>query len=315
MKDILSISRLSLLIKNHVVENRQRYILYAFGILAIGFMVYIFLFSINSFHAYYYRIENGVVQNPKQSTNWEEIQFFTYLSGLYIFGGIFACISFVNFSNSAEAIFYLNKPASHLEKWLTEIVVRIIFLFLTYTLLFYIIDIPATMLVRGIEHNSYLTDLQNDVNVIKEVGVEKLFHPSKIFCFYLPDVPDLIVYVLFVSIYLSVVGFFMYGSVLFNRFSFFKTLFLGFIIGMLYFFYGLGFADTDALMPGTWDYRFPDRAIMEESIITNGVYDEYSGYRTKLDPGFLLAVSYFLLIIVPVFLLACSYFKLKEKEV
>ncbi len=313
MNDTLSLSRLSLLIKNHLAENRQRYLLYAFGILAIAFIVYILIFCVNNFRPYYFEIEDGVVTNPNNTTEWEVIQFVTYFSGLFIFGGIFACISFVNFSNSAEAIFYLNKPASHLEKWLTEIVVRVVFLFFAYTLLFYLIDIPATFLARGLEYAGHLENLRDAS--FEEIGVVKVFHPSKIFYFYLPEIPDSIIYFLLISGYLSIVAFFMYGAVLFNRFSFFKTLFLAFVVGMVYFFYGISFVDSDILMPGEWRYSFPDRAEMNEQMISNGFRDEYSGFRTSLGPGFLSVVFYFLMIFVPSFLLLCSYFKLKEKEV
>ncbi len=314
MSDTLSLSRLYLLIKNHVVENRQRYLLYAIGMLTIGLVIFILVFSMERFYASYYRIENGIVINPNDSTKWEMAQFVIYYAGLFIFGGIFACISFVNFSNSAEAIFYLNKPASHLEKWLTEIVVRVVLFFLVYTLLFYIIDIPATFIARSIEHSNKLRGLDYGSGN-EEPGVTKVFHASKIFYFYVAEIDHGIVYGLMISIYLSVIGFFMYGAVLFNSFSFFKTLFLAFVVGMVYFFYGLAIWDSDFLMPGDWDFRFPDRASLDTGVISDGRRDISTGYRASLDDSFPLGVGYLLMLIVPVFLLLCSYFKLKEKEV
>ncbi len=312
MNDTLSIPRLALLVKNHLVENKQRYTLYALGILAIAFIVYVLIFSVNSFHANYYTIIEGKVTNPDDTTEWETIQFIVYFAGLCCFGGIFACVSFVDFSNSAEAIFYLNKPASYLEKWLTEVIVRIGFLFLVYTIIFYVIDIPATFLVRGIEYTSSM-----DKSTIKEVGVTKIFHASDLFFFYMPNLNEGLVYILLASLYTSIVGFFMYGAVLFNKYSFFKTLFLAFFVGMIYFFYGFFIVESNFLMPGDWNYSFPIKANLDNvsSLLTTNIYDPNGGYRTSLDASVLSLVSLFLLIVVPLIIVACSYFKLKEKEV
>ena len=315
MNDILSISRLFLLIKNHLVENRMAYMLYAIGMLAIGLISYIFIFAANSFQADYYHQVEGVIIDPDDTTEWETIQFVLYFAGLYIFGGIFACISFVNFSNSAEAIFYLNKPASHLEKWLTEIIIRVVLLFFVYTILFYIVDIPATFIARAREYADHLTriDVIEDPTVVSPDNEKQIFHASKIFSFSMPNIGGGIIYGLLWSGYLCVIGFFMYGAVLFNRFSFFKTLFLAFIIGMIYFFYGLIVISSDSLMPGEWRYSFPGGAYLSGPVTE--VYDPNTGFRTSLDDGFINGVTYVLLLIVPAVLLACSYFKLKEKEV
>jgi hypothetical protein len=303
MKDILNVSRLILLVQNKLVENKYSYLLYAVGMFSLGLIAYILIFSVEKFHANYHSIIDGIVVQYAYSTEWEFVQAFIYFGGLFIFGGIFACISFVNFSNNAEAIFYLNKPASHLEKWLTEIIVHIFFFFLLYSCIYYLLDIPATLIVNAMEHSDHLENL-------KEVGGtdynQKQFFTSDLFCFQKKIFDKPIILIFLVSVYITVVGFFMYGAVLFNKFSFFKTLFLVFLIGIVYLFYGMFFLNNNFILPDKWRYSFPNRAYG----YGNGPWRE-----VEIDSSYMFLIAYFLIVFVPAVLLACSYFKLKEKEV
>ncbi len=304
MSDTLNIARLTLLLKNHIVEHKQKYLYYAIGMFFIGLIVNVIVLSTTTFGARYDELINGTLDIA--TTKWETMQTVFYIGGLYIFGGIFSCTSFVNFSNKGEGIFYLIKPASQLEKWLTEVIVHIFLFWLAYTLLFYIIDIPVTFIIRGIEHQDYLQDLK--VKLPKDM-IGKTFHPSQIFHFSNFKEGNWVVYPFFTSLYVSICAYFMYGSILFNRFAFFKTLILAFVTGMVYFFYALIFlSNKSLLLPQNWKFSEPKTAYLQ-----NEHFDRL--FEVELSDNWLWVTGYFLILFVPVVLLACSYFKLKEKEV
>jgi len=299
MSKTLKFSRLSLLLSNHVVENRQKYLLYTVGMFFLGLIVFLLIYSMENFHGRYYNPDttsHDYVYMYSKFTEWETIQMVLYLIGLFLFGGIFASISFVNFSNTAESIFYMNKPASYLEKWLAEFLVRIFLFFIIYNIIFSILNIPFTFLVRAQEwHN------------IREAPLAgEYYYVSRILYAYLFTAGEHEIYWGICSGYFSVVGFFMYGAAWFNRFSFFKTLILAFVIGAIFAFYAL-VLDNILTLPTGWHYDFPFSASLYE--------DDGLKYEASFSTTTLLIILYGLLFFVPIVLMYCSYLKLKEKEI
>ncbi len=305
MSNTFNSSRLSLVLKNHLVEHKQKYLYYLAGMFFISLIVMLLIVSFNTF----YGSANVYLLTDKsfKTTEWEGVQTILYLAGLAVFGIIFSSVSFVNFNNKGEAIFYLIKPASQLEKWMTEIVVHVFFLFAAYTFVFYLIDIPLTLFVQSNEYKNFLLEAKNWTVLEKQLNH---FHASSVFHFSALKQAGIFVYPLCISIYLSVVAFFLYGAVLFNRFSFFKTLMLGFVTAIAYILYsswalkGL----EELLMPETWRFTSFTRAYSYSRD-----YD-YS-YEATLPEIWNGILAYFFMAVVPAVLLACSYFKLKEKEV
>jgi len=312
MSEHLNFSRLSLLLKNHIVEHKQRYLYYAAGMFFIGLIIMMLCVSFNHFPGYanigHTDQVSGTNMQPTERvsvTTWEAVQTILYLSGLSIFAVIFSSVSFVNFNNKGEAIFYLIKPASQLEKWLTEIIVHVFLFFAAYTLIFYLLDIPVTLLIRSTEYSYYLEEMKTTDAVLRQT---RFFHPSSFFHFSTLSDDAWIAYPVCISIYLTGTAFFMYGAVLFNRFSFFKTLILGFVTAMLYVFYSLlVFENTMSLFsPADWRFTSIFRGVR------NG---ENFSFEVKMADHWMWTLIFSLMFIVPMVLFACSYFKLKEKEV
>lgn len=302
MSNSLKFSRLSLLLKNHLVEHKQKYLFYLAGMFFIGLIVMLLAFSFLSYYA------DNNVYTAKQGpsiTFWEGTQTVLYLGGLAIFGVIFASTSFVNFNNKGEAIFFFIKPASQLEKWLTEIIVHVFLFFFAYTLIFYLLDIPITMIVQ---HNEYQVFQEAYKNWTPEEQRENLFHASSFFHFSNMKDDFFMVYPICISAYLSLTAFFLYGAVLFNRFSFFKTLILGFVTFIVYLIYS------------SWALRSYEHLVLPVDWYASSFVRAYSrgegySFRTVLEEHWSYIMAYFVMIIIPAFLFACSYFKLKEKEV
>lgn len=302
MSNSLNFSRLSLLLKNHLVEHKQKYLFYMAGMFFIGLIVMLLALSFTSYYP-----DNNIytAKIEPRTTGWEIAQTVMYLGGLAIFGVIFASVSFVNFNNKGEAIFFLIKPASQLEKWLTEIIVHVFLFFLVYTFIFYLIDIPVTMLVR---HNEYEVFMEAFKEWTPEEQKQNLFNPSSLFHFSSMKDDFLIVYPICISVYFSLTAFFLYGAVLFNRFSFFKTLILGFVTFIGYLIYSSWVLRNfeHFVLPVDWNAISFDRAYSRG--------ENYS-FKTSLADHWTMILGYFVMFIIPAFLFACSYFKLKEKEV
>ncbi|MDB5257613.1 MAG: hypothetical protein JWM14_2308 [Chitinophagaceae bacterium] len=303
MSDTLNFSRLSLLLKNHLVEHKQKYLYYLAGMFFIGLIVVLLVLSFSNLygHANIYTLKT----KNFYATKWEGLQTALYLGGLGVFSIIFSSVSFVNFNNKGESIFYLIKPASQLEKWLTEVIVHVFLFFVAYTLIYYVINIPITLFVRASEYAGFMEEYK--VWTVLERR-ENLFRASTIFHFSTLKEDLYMAYPICISIYFSVTAFFMYGAVLFNRFSFFKTLILGFLTFIVYTIYNTWLIRLlkSFLMPDDWNsYSY-------SNAYSRG--DDYS-FEAVLSPHWGDIILYSLLFVIPVVLLACSYFKLQEKEV
>ncbi len=273
------------------------------GMFFIGFIVMLLALSFNSYYADAYIY---TAKKAPRTTGWEFAQTAVYLGGLGIFGVIFASVGFVNFNNKGEAIFFLIKPASQLEKWLTEIIVHVFLFFLAYTFIFYLLDIPVTMLVRHYEYAAFMEAYKEWTPLEQR---ENMFHASSFFHFgTFKESQVLIIYPIFISIYFSLTAFFLYGAVLFNRFSFFKTLILAFVTFIAYLIYS------------SWALRNFENLVLPYDWDSNSFFSAYSrgesySFRTALADHWKTTISYIVMFIIPAFLFACSYFKLKEKEV
>jgi len=302
MSNTFKLSRLSLVLKSHLVEHKQRYLYYLAGMFFIGLVIMLLVVSTHNFASYG---NVYTVENKPYATDWEVVQTVIYLSGLAIFALIFSSVSFVNFNNKGEAIFYLIKPASQFEKWLTEIIVHVFLFFAAYTLIFYLVDIPMTILVRSLEYDYFLEQYKEWDPLLK---ANNRFHPSDFFHFGMlyEDFP--LIYPICISLYLTGTAFFMYGAVLFNRFSFFKTLFLAFVTAIAYVIYAIVFFKNYTLpfMPEGWTFQS----------LLKATYSGTEGYfAAELPEQLGWGVLFFFMAFVPAVLFACSYFKLKEKEV
>lgn len=317
MKDFFSFHRFILLLKNHLIENRKKYVLFSVSIFAIGFFIVLlfFIFDGSTRYSCYCLNANGTKDYIEHNRDWLMIQNIIYWPGLFIFGGLFALTSYVNFGNQGEAIFYMNKPASIFEKWLVEVFVRMILFFVVYTALFYILFIPGTLLYNALERmtfHDYYASIKLDENHIRDFcagGKQPIFQSSPLFDFNIFGEDDQVwlLYMVLVSSYISGIAFFMYGAVLFNKFSFFKTFLLGFGVFLVYVFYALIVNPRQNIFIASgWEHDlFRLRAYKIEN----------SNLYVVMEESYLFTLYAILTVFVPIALLVVSYFKLKEKEI
>lgn len=321
MTVLFSFKRWGLLLHNHLIENKKKYYLFTGSITAIGILMVLLYFifgQLNDYNCYCMEGNPSVVTFKNVNTDWQVYMTVVYWVGLFLFGGMFALNSFVNFGNSGEAIFYLNKPASILEKWLLEVVVRVVLFYIVYTGIFFITFGTANVLVNQLEAHAYrefyathVYSLDLYTDFCSKGGIPE-FSSTNV---YLPwrgitideDVEPQLLQVLHASL-IAGIGFFMYGAVIFNRFSFFKTFLLGFGLFIFYVLY-LYFLHKNG---GSIFVDYPWQADVVDSTayhrIQNNLYIE-------IDMKELMPVYYFLLFFIPSGLLSLSYLALKEKQI
>lgn len=129
--------RFLLLVSRHWAENRKKYglfLLAMFGILVV-WLSFILAFS------------NLTLLDVT-------MQFVTYYVGLYLTGCIYASTLFSELSSKRDGANFLMLPASQLEKLLCVLLFGVLFFFITYTFLFYLVDIPMVQLSNRMLVNS-----------------------------------------------------------------------------------------------------------------------------------------------------------------
>ncbi|HEY1167227.1 MAG TPA: hypothetical protein VGE90_18765 [Chitinophaga sp.] len=118
-----------MLLGRHWAENGKRYILFVLALAGLLVTWYSFLLMMDS---------------------WSLIdistQFTTYFFGLYVTGCLYAGSLFSDLCLKREGISFLALPASQLEKLLCVLFYGVLVFFVTYTVVFYLIDIPMVQL-------------------------------------------------------------------------------------------------------------------------------------------------------------------------
>lgn len=295
MANVFSFNRFLKLLNNHLSENKRKYLLFSAAVFIIGLIIFFLILNANS-RSYYYESSHE---------NWGLVLSITFFTGLFILGGLFASNSFVNFNNKAEAIFYLNKPASQLEKWLVEIVIRVVFFFLVYSLIFYIICIPATAIFNSLSYQTYLNHIQT---ALPEEAVKIVYTPADAWFWdtLVNEKSKKFTIGLLFSIYITLVSFFMFGAATFHRFSFIKTMILAFLIGVGITLYFTFVFEGSSLMPQNWHFKFPERATM---------YENNNRFTVNVPEILNNIILIFLMWITPLVFFVSSLFKLKEKQI
>lgn len=320
MQKYFKFSRFLSLLKNHLVESKKKYYLFTVSVSAIALLMVILFFIFGRMDDYNCYCELGkdkIIQYTQQNMDWQVYMMVLYWSGLLGFGGMFALNSFINFGNSGEAVFYMNKPASIFEKWLLEVVVRVVLFYVVYTLIYFVVFGLGNIVVGWYEQSAfelfYSThpySLETSYNYCPSESLP-IFQKSNL---YMPwssftidgDYEPKVVELLHASL-VAGIGFFMYGAVLFNRFLFFKTFLFAFGIFIFYILYGfmIGF-ESNVFIDSPWS------ADIVDTYASNP--DDYDLY-VRIEEEELMPIYYFLLIFIPTSMLSLSYFALKEKEV
>ena len=205
MNEFFSGKRFQLLILQHWADNRKRYLL---SIAAyIGVMMLWFLVAIlgNS--------QDDFDQNFQRAS---------YYLPLFALGCFYASQYFSQFSSTAKGINFMLVPASHFEKLSCGLFYSVLLFLLVFSISFYLVDIPASQLM----HPRLLQDGQQIPGDYREYGTANVFD-LQIFDF----AETARVYLL--PFYLSVQSVFLFGSVLFKRYSFLKTAISGLVLGFI----------------------------------------------------------------------------------
>jgi len=282
MSHAFDFSRWALLVARHWSENRKRYLL---SLLAIaGLLTGLYSFIILATHR----------------TIRPNIQSISYFFGLFLAGCLFASTTFDELSSAPRGIGYLLLPASHLEKFLCHVFYTVIVFFVSYTLIFYLVDIPMVHLSESVDlkWNSY-ANVKDDPFV--HAHVMNIFS-NKDEMKVVPIPLDLNTY--FLTAYFIAQAAFILGSVYFSKYSFIKTTIWLFA---LYFFVFIYFG-----------------LILSRLAPENAVYESLSSWRLNaadgqsyvLLPGWADEVYYFTMkYVFTLVFLVIAYFRLREKEI
>lgn len=200
MNQFFDMQRWTLLLRKHWGENRKILILSTVAIASILLIWYLLFLMMNRFL-------------PLD----EFVQNLTYFFGLYLGGCVYASLLFADLSTRPKGINFLMVPASSFEKLLCALVFGVILFFITYTLLFYIIDISMVKLANSINANkiieysdrSGIYKPQTVINIIKGPSDHSFADANQ--CYY------------FLLIFFAVQSAFALGSIYASKFSIIKT--------------------------------------------------------------------------------------------
>jgi hypothetical protein len=274
MNAVFDLKRCSLYFGKHWNENKRRYLLSLAAVGGLLILWYSFLMIVNS---------HRNIGTPLQAT--------TYFVGLFITGCLFASMIFNDLSDGPKAINYLLTPVSALEKLLTGIVIGVVLFFISYTIVYYAVDIVMVKVSNSMvsawferEHKASQTPVEV-LNVFNGKNDEFFYYMLLIF--------------------FGVQSIFLLGSVYFVKNQYIKTLVSGLVVFLFMVFFihkvmGSFMPDGNFFEPFTV-YRLWHTSQGEAMIQLPEWFSSILLFLAKytLAPG----------------LWVVTYFRLKEKEV
>jgi hypothetical protein len=280
MNSIFDLSRWRLLLCRHWLENQKRYLL---SLLAI-FGLLLCWIGLSILVGEYHPLK-------------DDIQYVTYVGGLYIVGCFYASMQFADLNSSSKGIIFLSIPASHLEKLLCAIFYSVVLFFVVYTIIFYLVDIPMVKIANHLGYERFMaSDHVPGASFIfdKVIRLTDFYNGTYNSGFFF----------IFIA-YFPVQSAFILGSVYFTRYSFIKT-----TIALLFiwaFFTLLIIKVFSNLPPAGW---------RDENIASWGHFDKLGQInRVRISPWIEKLLDFLLSYTIPLVLWVVTYFRLKEKEV
>lgn len=224
MEQIFNTRRFYQLLRSHWAEYKKRYLLFSLAMFGIMLFGTICLFAVDG-----YRAVNVEMQYV--------LYHFAYGTAACIFSGTF--LSSLN--DKSKGITYIMTPASILEKLLCTLVFTIPIFFILYTLIFYLIDIPAIAIANSLKYSEFLHDkiyvTTYDgipkppifeaiplMSIFKEVRANEGDYANQSYYFFTQ---------MFFIVF-SAQAFFLMGAAYFKKFAFVKTILSAFLL-MLFF--------------------------------------------------------------------------------
>jgi hypothetical protein len=282
MNQVFDFKRFTLLTGKHWSENRKKYFL---SLVAMAGLLLLW-FSFSIIVEYYNALG-------------EDMQVITYYTGLYLVGCLYASMLFSDLSTVPKAINYLSVPGSALEKLLVNLLYGLVLFFVSYTIIFYLIDIPMVQVANKIAYGHWVETHAAGETYVPE-KIVNVFVKAKDAGNY-----DLNPYAFLIMIYVAVQSAYILGSIYFPVYSAVKTtVALMVLIGIVFLFTVLV---LNLFIPRGAEFRN-----------FTSYYVEGKGAVIKYVqiPGWIDAILVFLFKFAwaPIFWIV-TYFRLKEKEV
>jgi len=277
MNSVFDLNRWLLYIGKHWSENKKKYLMSLGAIGGLLVLWYSFLMIVNA-----------------KLPITEEIQAITFYVGLFLTGCLYASLIFNEMSDGPKAIQYLLVPASALEKLLSAILYGVVLFFISYTIIFYIVDFTMVKLSYSIASGRAVREHLGPVRAESIVNV-----------FLAPKGRSDNFLIFFLLAYFGVQSIFLLGSIYFVKHNYIKTLISGLILFLVLVFFVHKILGS-FMPPGGFFKPFT----------VYRVFDETKGELSVLIPEWLSAVLLFLIkySLAPL-LWIVTYFRLKEKEV
>ena len=197
MNQFFNLKRFGLLVRKHWADNKKRYGLTVLAL--VGLFTIWFTFNL--------MVEN----HNRLSADMQQI---TYFFSLFIVGTLYASQYYRDLSWRARGINFLLLPASAFEKFLCSLLYNVVIFFTVFTTTFYLVDFVMIAL-----HNNFpVVKAPEEKAVLNNVLQATFFeYPNKT-----------VIYI--VMLFFVVQSVFLFGSVLFRKYSFVKTFISGFVI-------------------------------------------------------------------------------------
>jgi hypothetical protein len=214
MNQFFSFSRFKLLVLMHWAHNKKRYglsLLALIGLLIIRFLLFLLI----------------GIDDDKSG----DVQKTTYFLSLFVVGTLYASQYFSDLGSRAKASNFLLVPASAFEKVLCALMYTVVLFMVVLTAAYYLIDIMMVAVLKQIV-------------TTEEAGVENVFQVG----FFIFRNNLVINGMLF---FLAIQSAFLLGSVYFKKYSFLKTIIIGFVA--YFFLFGITYMLCKPLFPGDRD--------------------------------------------------------------
>ena len=205
MNSTFDFSRWGLLVRQHWIENKKRYLLSMGAMAGILFMWFFWLSIVED-------------KTPMDMMTQKASYFFL----LFVSGCFYASQFFRELGSRSRGINYLLLPASALEKLLVGLLYAIVLFFTFFTGIYYLVDVIMVTAVNAI-HPAYTIPDAN--GVIQKTSVANVFG-----WFGIENGAPF-----FLSGYFAVQAAFLLGSVYFEKYSFVKTVISLFFIVLVMF--------------------------------------------------------------------------------
>jgi hypothetical protein len=276
MNPTFDFGRWGLLVGQHWIENKKRYLLSIAAMAGILFMWFFFVTITDETYPMNANVQRG-----------------TYFFLLFVTGCFYASQFYRELGSRSRAINYLLTPASSLEKLLVSLLYAAVLFFIVYTAIFYVVDAIMVMLVNMF-HPSYTEANAN--GALYKTSVTNVFgRVGRV-----NGTP------FFFAAYFSVQAAFLLGSVYYEKYSFVKTVISLFVV-LLAIWLVNSFL-LEAIMPeGSYLRDIGSFRILNTKAGTD--------YLVELPVGVRDTISALVKWGFPFFFWVVTYFRLKEKEV